>query len=115
MSPGRALGAAVDPAAGDDAAADAGADLHVEQVLDVAPVGPVLAERHDVDVVVDEDRRLVVLAEPVRDREAVPAGHDRRGDGLAAREGDRARDADADAADVDGGAGDLLRSCRSAR
>ena len=104
----RALGAAVDAAAGDDAAADAGADLHVEQVLDVAPVRPVLAERHDVHVVVDEDGRVVVRGEPVRDREAVPAGHDRRRDGLAAREGDRAGDADADAADVGGGAGDLF-------
>ena len=51
---GGALGAAVDGAAGDDAAADAGADLDVEQVLDLAPVGPVLAEGHDVHVVVDE-------------------------------------------------------------
>ena len=32
--PGRALRAAVDPAAGDDPAADAGADLHVQQVLE---------------------------------------------------------------------------------
>ena len=45
--------------AGDDAAADAGADLDEHQVLGVAPVGPVLAEGHDVDVVVDEHRRVV--------------------------------------------------------
>jgi hypothetical protein len=67
----------------------------------------VLAERHDVHVVVDEDRRVVVLGEPVGHGEAVPAGHDRRGDGLAAAEGHGAGDADADAADVDRGAGDL--------
>ncbi len=40
-----------------------------EQVLDVAPVRPVLAERHDVHVVVDEHGRVEVLAEPVRDVE----------------------------------------------
>ncbi len=80
-----ALGAAVDPAVRHDPAADAGADLDVEQVLDVAPVGPVLAQGHDVDVVVDEDRRAgVALGEPVGDREAVPAGHDRRVDRLPA-------------------------------
>ena len=107
----RALGAAVDPAAGDDAAADAGADLHVQQVLDVPPVGPVLAERHDVDVVVDEHRGVVVLGEPVRDREAVPAGHDRRGDGLAARERHRAGHADPDAAHVGGCTGDFTQEC----
>ena len=44
-------------AAGDDAAADAGADLDEQQVVGVAPVRPVLAEGHDVDVVVDEHRR----------------------------------------------------------
>ena len=44
--------------------------------------------------------RVVVLREPARDREAVPAGHDRRRDRLTARERDRAGDADADAADV---------------
>ena len=43
--------------AGDDAAADAGADLDEQQVLGVAPVGPVLAAGHDVHVVVDEHRR----------------------------------------------------------
>ena len=102
-----ALGATVDATAGDDAAADAGADLHVQQVLDLAPVRPVLAERHDVHVVVDEDGRVVVAGEPARDREAVPAGHDRRRDGLAAREGDRAGDTDTDAAHVRGAAVDL--------
>ena len=99
---------------GDDAAADAGADLHVQQVLDVPPVGPVLAERHDVDVVVDQHRRLVVLAEPVRDREAVPAGHDRRRDRLAARERDRARDAHADAANLGRRTGNFIQKLRKA-
>src|SRR5688572_19219254 len=80
----RAVRAAVDLAPGDDAAADAGADLDVEEVRDVAPVGPVLAEGHDVDVVVDEDRqRAEAVGEPARDGEPVPAGHDRRADGPA--------------------------------
>ena len=41
---------------------------------------PVLAQGHDVHVVVDEHRRVVALGEPLGDREAVPAGHDRRVD-----------------------------------
>ena len=98
----------------DDPAADAGADLHVEQVLDVAPVRPVLAQRHDVDVVVDEHRRVVVAREPVGDREAVPAGHHRRRDRLAAPERDRRGHADADPADVaparSGGSEQLLEA-----
>ena len=75
---GGALGAAVDLAAGDDAAADAGADLDENrcsvsrQWVQCSPQG------HDVDVVVDEHRRAVAVGEPVGDREAVPAGHDRR-------------------------------------
>ena len=98
--PRRALRAAVDPVAGDDPAADAGADLHVQQVLAAAPVRVVLAQRHDVHVVVDEHGHVVVLGEPVGDREAVPAGHHRRRDRLAAGERDRRGDADADAAHV---------------
>ena len=44
----------------------------------LAPVGPVLAEGHDVDVVVDQHRHPVAVREAARDREPVPAGHDRR-------------------------------------
>ena len=66
---------------------------------------PQLAQRHQVDVVVDEDRRGVVLAQVVADREAVPGRHQRRVDQLAALEVDRARHADADA--------DHLRARRS--
>ena len=54
---GRAARAAVDVAVRDDAAADARADLDQQQMLGLAPVRAVLAERHDVDVVVDEHRR----------------------------------------------------------
>ena len=63
MSPALPLDAAVDLAVDDDAAADAGADLDEEEVVDRAgEPGVQLAERHDVDVVVDEDRAAEVLA-----------------------------------------------------
>ena len=96
----RALGAAVDPALGDDPAADAGADLDEEQVVVGAPGLVVLAQRHDVHVVVDERRRAEVVSEPTTDAIAVPAGHDRRRDRGARGELDRAGDADARAAHV---------------
>ncbi len=93
---GRAGGAAVHLAVADDAAADAGADLDDEEVGQRALQAPELAERHQVDVVVDEDRRRVVFAQVVADREAVPVRHQRRVDELADFEVDRARHADAD-------------------
>ena len=63
---GGALGAATQRAVADDAAADAGGDLDEQQVVDVAEPDEVLAEGHDVDVVVDDDdaRR----ARPARSR-----------------------------------------------
>ena len=67
-------------------AADAGGDLDEDQVVHVGQVGVLLAEGHDVDVVVDQHRHVgEVLAEPVGDREPVPPGHDRRVDRLAGR------------------------------
>ena len=72
------VGAAMDPPVDDDAAADAGPDLDEQEVRDRAPVGPVFAEAHDVDVVVDEHRDAVPVGESLRHRVAVPAGHDRR-------------------------------------
>ena len=97
---GRALRAAVHAAVGHDPAPDPGADHHVQQVLDLAPVHPVLAERHHVDVVVDQRRRVVVAREPARDREAVPARQPARRDRLATAHRDRGRDADPDAPDL---------------
>src|SRR3712207_8082207 len=44
------------------------ADLDEEQVGRVAPVPPVLPQGHDVHVVVDENRCVVVAAEPRGDR-----------------------------------------------
>ena len=88
---GGALGAAVDAAVGDHAAADAGADLDEQQVVGVAPARPVLAEGHDVHVVVDQHGRAVALAQVGGDAVAVPAGHDRRRHRRAGDELDRAR------------------------
>ena len=97
---GGAVGAAVDRAVDDDPAADPGADLDEEQVVDLAPVGPVLAQRHDVDVVVDQHRDAVAVGEALGDRVAVPAGHDRRVARAPGRVLDRPGDADADPAHV---------------
>ncbi len=77
---GRALRAALQDAAGDDAGPDARRDLHEDEVVDLGPGELALAERHDVDVVVDEHGRLEGVAEPARHVEPVPAGHDRRVD-----------------------------------
>jgi hypothetical protein len=94
---GRAVGAAVHLAVADDAAADAGADLDDEEVGQRTLQPPQLAQRHQVDVVVDEHRRGVVLAQVVADREAVPGRHQRRVHELADGEVDRPGHADADA------------------
>lgn len=59
------------------------------------PVG-VLAERHHVDVVVDQDRRVVASGEEVRHPGAVPAAHDRRPHHRPGARLDRPGDADAD-------------------
>ena len=87
---GRAVGAAVHVTAGDDARADAGAHLHEEQELHVPPRRPVLAHRHDVHVVVDQRGRAEAHGQPLADGIAVPSGHDRRADGTAGGELDRA-------------------------
>ena len=96
---GRAVGAAVHVPAGDDARADAGADLHEQQERLVAPVHPVLADRHDVHVVVDQRRHAEVLRQPLAHRVVVPARHDRRVHGPAGDVLDRPGQADADAAE----------------
>ena len=73
-----ALRSSVDLAVYNDAASDPGSDLDVEEVLHLRPMSPVLAERHDVDVVVDEHTDVAVAPrEPSRDPETVPARHDR--------------------------------------
>ena len=96
---GRAVGPAVHVPAGDDARPDAGADLDEQQERLVAPVHPVLADGHDVHVVVDQRRHAEVLRQPLAHRVVVPARHDRRVHGPAGDVLDRARQADADAAE----------------
>jgi hypothetical protein len=59
-----------------------------------------LAERHDVDVVVDEHRHGVLTLETSRDVVPVPARHDRRADRPAGRVLDRAGQAHADRGQV---------------
>ena len=59
---GRALGAAAQLAVADDPAADAGGDLDEQQVVDVREPDGVLAERHHVDVVVDDDDAVELVA-----------------------------------------------------
>ena len=94
---GTPLRAAVEMAVRDDPGPDPRPDLDDDDVVVAGrDAGPPLPERQDVDVVVDPDRRAVAGGEPLADRVAVPAGHDRRRDRPAGLELDRARDADAD-------------------
>ena len=97
---GDALGAALQQPAGDDAGTDAGGHLDEHEVLAVRPGEGALAEGHDVDVVVDEDRHLEVLLHPAGHVEAIPAGHDRRVHRAPGRVLDGAGNADADRDEV---------------
>ena len=77
---------------------DAGTDLHEEQVVGGPGDSAVpLADRHDVHVVVDDDRAVVLAPEQVADRVSVPTGHDRRRHRNAVAEAHRTGHADADA------------------
>ena len=100
---GRALRAAVELAAADDARADAGGDLDEDEVVDVRVDRGVLAERHDVDVVVDEDRAAERGRDVGRDVVAVPAGHDRRRGRAPGGVLDRTGQAEADAGELGAG------------
>ena len=93
----RSVRAAVDATVREESGTDARADLAVDQVEAARRGAAPLAEREQVDVVVDPHRRVVALLEAPPDVESVPARHDRRCDGAARLEVDRARDADADA------------------
>lgn len=62
-----------------------------------ATAGVLLPQRHEVHVVVDEDRAAQLLAERLPYGEAVPAGHDRRRHRDALGKADRPGDADAGA------------------
>ena len=85
---------------GDDARADPGPDLHEQQEVFRPPVRPVLAEAHDVHVVVDQSWRGESFSEPLANGIEVPARHDRRAHRSAGGEFDRARQTDPDAAYV---------------
>src|SRR6478735_8074858 len=97
-------GASAPLAVGDDARADAGGDLDEEHVGDVGPGAAVLAQGHDVHVVVDEDRRVEVLREDAGDVDVVPARHDRGVDRAAGGVLDGTREPDAHAHEVVGAA-----------
>jgi hypothetical protein len=76
--PRASLGPAVETTVGNNAAPDPCADLDKEQVVyGLAHPAPVLAERHHVYVVVDEDGGGVLAGECIPYGEPIPAGHDR--------------------------------------
>ena len=76
---GAPVGAAVEVPVDDDAAADAGADLDEQEVRGRAgDAGVLLAQRHHVDVVVEQHRAAELARQGVADRVAVPPRHDRR-------------------------------------
>ncbi len=94
---GAALCPAMQVPVRDDPGADPGPDLDHDHVgVAGGDTGAPLPEGQDIDVVVDPDRGAVARGEPLADRVAVPAGHDRRRDRPARPEFDRPRDADAD-------------------
>ena len=69
-----ATGAAVDSAADDETAADAGADRHVEDRIAAAAGAEVgLGEAGDIGVVAEHGRQVDEIADPVGEREVVPA------------------------------------------
>ena len=96
---GAAVDAAVDLPVDHHAGADAGRHLDQHQRRAVGVVHRLLAQRHEVGVVVHEDRPVPGRPQPVGDRVPVPARHDRRLGDHAGVELDRAGHADADAAD----------------
>ena len=70
---GRALGAALQEAAGDDPGADAGRHLDEDQVVGIRPGEFAFAERHHVDVVVDEHRHVEDARAASRARRSGPS------------------------------------------
>ena len=70
---GGTLRAATQRTVADDAAADAGCDLDEHQVVDVAVAGEMLAQRHDVDVVVDDDDAMELRLARIQARRSRPS------------------------------------------
>jgi hypothetical protein len=76
--PTAALGATVEAAADDDAAAYTRADLDEDHVVHtLRHAAPVLADRHHVNIIVHEDGSGILPGKRAAYREAVPARHDR--------------------------------------
>ena len=71
-------------AARDDSAADACSRLDKEHVFHMRKVLAVFTDRHEVHVVFDEDRRLIVPSEPASDVKLIPFRENRRADDTAA-------------------------------
>ena len=97
---GRAICPAVHLAVAHDAAANASTDLDHQEVFNIALQTPLLAQRHQVHIVVDEHRSSEFLAQIVLDGKAVPLGHQRRVNQLPADKIHRARHTNTNANDL---------------
>jgi hypothetical protein len=94
---GTAVHPAVDVPGQVDAAADAGADLDVQEVVHrMRDTAVPLADGHDVHVVVHHRRAAVLAGEQLPHRITVPPRHDRRRHRHAVPEAHRPRHADTD-------------------
>jgi hypothetical protein len=92
--------ASVDAAIHDDTAANAGAGLDEQAVVNPRPEAPVLAQRHQIYVVVGEDIEGKLFREHTADVDIVPGPHHRGTDDAAGAVVDRGRQAKADAQDA---------------
>jgi len=93
---GGAISPAVDLAIEDESATDPGSHLDEEKRGVIAPVGPVLAETHEIRVVVDQNRCAISGLEARWDNMPVPAGEDWGSNDSARRVLNGRRNADAD-------------------
>ena len=92
---GTAVRATVGSAVDGDPAADAGADLDEEHVVGrPRHAAMALADRHDVHVVVHDDRAVVLTGQEFANGVPVPTGHDRWRHRLPVAEAHRAGNAD---------------------
>ena len=92
---GRSLCSTLQHPAGDDTGTDTRGNFDEDHLGDIGPRRDLLAERHDVDVIVDEHRCIEFRLNGRRDIESMPPGHDGRADGAPRRELDRPRYPDA--------------------
>ena len=92
----RTFGATMKDSAQDQPGADAGPDLDEDEILGLGVHYPVLAESHDVHIVVDQHGHIEQLSKPVGNRKEMPSRHDRRIDRHSVREVDRSGQTDSD-------------------